>query len=116
MNRPASTPRAVAGHNIPLGEDMSITECTGAGCVTNHEAIAELLDGPPISAGIAAELEQTRLLAARLLDQVRFQHEVLAEIQELTDPNSFCPLGGLQMIRIKAQVALEAAANSGLLT
>ena len=115
MNRPASTPRAVAGHNIPLGEDMSITECTGAGCVTNHEAIAELLDGPPISAGIAAELEQTRLLAARLLDQVRFQHEVLAEIQEQADPNSFCPLVDLQMIRIKAQVALQAAANSGLL-
>ena len=91
---------------------MSLEECTGAGCVTNHE----LLDGPPISICLAAELEKSRLLAARLLDQVRFQHEVLAEIQELTDPNSFCPLGGLQMIRIKAQVALQAAANSGLLT
>lgn len=102
MNRPASTPLAVAGHNTPLGEDMSITECTGAGCVTNHEAIAEL--------------EQTRLLAARLLDQVRFQHEVLAEIQEQADPNSFCPLVDLQMIRIKAQVALQAAAKSGLLS
>ena len=94
---------------------MSIEECTGAGCVTNHEAIADLLDGPPISAGIAAELEQTRLLAARLLDQVRFQHEVLAEIHELTDSNSELPQMDLQMIRIKAQVALQAAANSGLL-
>lgn len=115
MNRPASTPLAVAGHNIPLGEDMSITECTGAGCVANHEAIAELLDGPPISIGLAAELEKSRLLAARLLDQVRFQHEVLAEIQELTDSNSELPQMDLQMIRIKAQVALQAAANSGLL-
>ena len=95
---------------------MSITECTGAGCVTNHEAIAELLDGPPISIGLAAELEKSRLLAARLLDQVRFQHGVLAEIQEQADPNSFCPLVDLQMIRIKAAVAARAAAISGLLS
>ena len=91
-------------------------ECTGAGCVAKPEAIAELLDGRPISIGLVAELEKSRLLAARMLDQLRFQHEVLAEIHELTDPNSFCPLVDLQMIRIKAQVALQAAANSGLLT
>lgn len=52
----------------------------------------------------------------RLLDQLRFQHEVLAEIHELTDPESKTPLQDLQLIRIKAQVALRAAAKSWLLS
>ena len=116
MNRPASNPRAVAGHNIPLGEDMCITECTGAGCVANPEAIAELLDGPPISIGLAAELEKSRLLAARLLDQVRFQHEVLAEIHDLASSAADDSQYRMNLISIKAAVAARAAAISGLLS
>ena len=54
--------------------------------------------------------------SARLLDQARFQHEVLGEIHRLTDPRSKVPSQDMQMIRIKAAVALRAAVNSGLLT
>ena len=40
-------------------------------------------DDRPISIGLVAELEKNRLLAARMLDRLRFQHEVLAEIHDL---------------------------------
>lgn len=118
MNRPASNPRAVAGHNIPLGEDMSLEECTGADCVANPEAIASLIDGHE---GIAATLEQSELLRKRLLDQCRFQHEVLAEIYELVsvlDRTSAADDAqhNLKLISIKSAVALRAAAVSGLLS
>ena len=92
-------------------------ECTGAGCVAKPEAIAELLDGPPISAGLAAELEKSRLLAARMLDQLRFQHEVLAEIHDLASSASAGDSHyRLNLISIKAAVAARAAAVSGLLS
>lgn len=51
----------------------------------------------------------------RLQDIAVFQHEVLAEIHELTDPRSKTPLQDMQMIRLKAGVALEQATKSGLL-
>ena len=92
-------------------------ECTGAGCVAKPEAITELLDGPPISIGIVAEMEKSRLLAARMLDQLRFQHEVLAEIHDLVSSASAGDSHyRLNMISIKAAVAARAAANSGLLS
>ena len=92
-------------------------ECTGAGCVAKPEAIAELLDGHPISIGLVAELEKSRLLAARMLDQLRFQHEVLAEIHDLaSSAATHDSHARLNLISIKAGVAARAAANSGLLT
>ena len=92
-------------------------ECTGAGCVAKPEAIAELLDGRPISIGLVAELEKSRLLAARMLDQLRFQHEVLAEIHDLaSSAATHDSHARLNLISIKAAVAARAAAISGLLT
>ena len=92
---------------------MSLEECTGAGCVANPEAIASLIDGHD---GIAATLEHSELLRKRLLDQCRFQHEVLAEIYELSDPAAEDARYNMQLARIKAAVALRAAAGSGLLS
>ena len=77
------------------------------------EALGELMDGKGELAGAIANQE---MYIKRLVDQLRFQHEVLAEVHELTDPKSKTPLQDLQMIRIKAQVALRAAAQSGLLS
>ena len=92
-------------------------ECAGAGCVAKPEAIADLLDGRPISIGLVAELEKNRLLAARMMDQLRFQHEVLAEIHDLASSASAGdPHYRLNLISIKAGVAARAAANSGLLS
>lgn len=96
---------------------MSLHECTGAGCVAKPEAIAELLDGHPISIGLVAELEKSRLLAARMLDQLRFQHEVLAEIHDLaSSAATHDSHARLNLISIKAAVAARAAAISGLLS
>lgn len=63
-----------------------------------------------------SEKDEYEQKIARLLDQIRFQHEVLAEVHELTDPRSKTPLQDMQMIRIKTSVALRAAAQSGLLS
>ena len=79
----------------------------------NLEALGDLMDGKGELAGAIANQE---MYIKRLVDQLRFQHEVLAEIHELTDPKSKTPLQDLQMIRIKAQVALRAAVQSGLLS
>lgn len=46
----------------------------------------------------------------------RFQLEVLREVLELADEKSKTPLQNIGMIRVKAQVALRAAAKSGLLS
>lgn len=95
---------------------MSLHECTGAGCVAKPEAIAELLDVRPISIGLVAELEKSRLLAARMLDQLRFQHEVLAEIHDLASSADDDAQYRMNLIRIKSAVAARAAAVSGLLS
>ena len=55
-------------------------------------------------------------LIKRMEAQLRFQHEVLAEIHALTEPDSQHPLTDRDLIRVKAQVALRAASKSGLLT
>ena len=78
----------------------------------NLEALGNLMDGKGELAGAIANQE---MYIKRLVDQLRFQHEVLAEIHELSDPKSKTPLNNLGLIRIKAQVALRLAAKSGLL-
>jgi hypothetical protein len=77
------------------------------------EALGELMDGKGELAGAIANQE---MYIKRLVDQLRFQHEVLAEIHELSDPQSKTPLHGRDLIRIKSQVALRAASQSGLLS
>jgi len=77
------------------------------------EALGELMDGRGELAGALASNE---MYTKRLIDQLRFQHEVLAEIHELADEKSKTPLQDRQLIRIKAQVALRQAAKSGLLS
>jgi hypothetical protein len=62
-----------------------------------------------------SEKEEYEQKIASMLQQIKFQHEVLAEVHELTDPRSKTPLQDVQMIRIKASVALRAAAQSGFL-
>lgn len=92
---------------------MSLRECTGEGCVANPEAIASLTEGGRV--GLATALDQSELQARRLLDQLRFLFEVLAEIHELTEPKSTRPLNDLSLIRIKTTVAIRAVKKSGLL-
>lgn len=62
------------------------------------------------------ELARVNRMMSRLIDQMRFQHEVLAEIHELSDPRSSTPYQNMQLIRIKSSVALQAAAQAGLLS
>ena len=92
---------------------MGIEECKGACGPANHEAIGELMDGRGEVAGAMVKNEQQ---SAKLLDQLRFQHEVLAEIFELSDPRATTPHQNMQMIHGKALVAIRAAAKSGLLS
>ncbi len=77
------------------------------------EALSDLMDGKGELAGALASNE---MYTNRLIDQLRFQNEVLAEIHELSDQKSKTPLQDRELIRIKSQVALRAAAKSGLLS
>ena len=77
----------------------------------NLEALGDLMDGKGELAGAIANQE---MYIKRLVDQLRFQHEVLAEIHELSDPKSKTPFQDRDLIRIKSQVALRAASKSGL--
>lgn len=79
----------------------------------NLEALSDLMDGKGELAGAIANQE---LYIKRLVDQLRFQHEVLAEIHYLADFKSKTPLSDRDLIRIKAEVALRAASKSGLLS
>ena len=79
----------------------------------NLEALVDLMDGKGELAGAIANQE---MYIKRLVDQLRFQHEVLAEIHELSDPKSKTPLQDRDLIRIKAHVALRQAAQSGMLS
>jgi hypothetical protein len=62
------------------------------------------------------ELARVNRMMSRLIDQMRFQHEVMAEIHELSEPRSSTPYQNMQLIRIKSSVALQAAAQAGLLS
>ncbi len=76
------------------------------------EALGELMDGRGELAGALASNEQR---IAQILQQLRFMHTVIAEVNDLADEKSKTPLDNLGLIRVKAQVALRVAAQSGLL-
>jgi hypothetical protein len=105
---------------IPYTTDAERATATGP---VDLDKLGEVIDGyepdwRPIRAGddvghLTASLEASEALIKRMEAQLRFQHEVLAEIHELSGAASgdaFC------LIRTKAHVALRAAAQSGLLT
>ena len=76
------------------------------------------LDKRPVAAHedvghLTASLEASEALIKRMELQLRFQHEVLAEIHEISKVASFA---NSQLVRTKAEVALRAASKSGLLT
>ena len=87
------------------------------------DKLGEVIDGyapdwRPIRAGedvghLTASLEASEALIKRMELQLRFQHEVLAEIHEISKVASFA---NSQLVRTKAEVALRQAAKSGLLT
>ena len=64
---------------------------------------------------LAGAMVNTELHTKRLMDQLRFLHTVLADVHDLADEESKTPLQNMGLIRIKTQVALRAAAQSGLL-
>ncbi len=78
----------------------------------NLESLGELMDGKGELAGAIACNEQR---IAQLVQQLRFLHTVVAEVHDLADEKSVAPLNNIGLIRIKAQVALRVAAQSGLL-
>lgn len=92
----------------------------------NLDALGEVIDGyvpgwNPVPDAedvtkLNASLAERDALIKRMEAQLRFQHEVLAEIHALTEPDSQHPLTDRDLIRVKAQVALRQAAKSGLLT
>jgi hypothetical protein len=92
----------------------------------NLDALGEVIDGyvpgwnpDPDAEDVTklnASLAERDALIKRMEAQLRFQHEVLAEIHELTGAESKHPLTDRDLIRVKAQVALRQAAKSGLLT
>jgi hypothetical protein len=93
--------------------------------ITGHERAKASgpvdLDKRPVAAHedvghLTASLEASEALIKRMEAQLRFQHEVLAEIHALTEPDSQHPLTDRDLIRVKAQVALRQAAKSGLLS
>ena len=78
----------------------------------NLEALGDLMDGNGELAGALASSEQR---IEQLVQQLRFMHTVIAEVNDLADEKSKTPLDNLGLIRVKAQVALRVAAQSGLL-
>ena len=79
----------------------------------NLEALGELMDGRGELAGAIACNEQR---IAQIVQQLKFLHTVVAEVHDLADEKSVAPLNNIGLIRIKAQVALRVAAQSGLLS
>ena len=78
----------------------------------NLESLGELMDGKGELAGAIACNEQR---IAQIVQQLKFLHTVVAEVHDLADEKSVAPLNNLGMIRVKVQVALRVAAQSGLL-
>lgn len=78
----------------------------------NLEALGDLMDGKGELASALASNEQR---IAQLVQQLRFLHTVVAEVHDLADEKSLAPLNNIGLIRIKVQVALRVAAQSGLL-
>ena len=92
---------------------MSLEEAVPGNRPIDPKQLGDLMDGRGEVAGALARSERQ---GAMLLDQLRFQHEVLAEIFELSDPRATTPHQNMQMIHGKALVAIQAAAKSGLLS
>ena len=78
----------------------------------NLESLGELMDGKGELAGAIACNEQR---IAQIVQQMKFLHTVVAEVHDLADEKSVAPLNNIGLIRIKTQVALRVAAQSGLL-
>lgn len=78
----------------------------------NLGALGDLMDGRGELAGALASNEQR---IAQIVQQLKFLHTVVAEVHDLADEKSVAPLNNIGLIRIKAQVALRVAAQSGLL-
>lgn len=108
---------------IPYTTDAERATATGP---VDFDKLGEVIDGyepdwRPIRAGddvghLTASLEASEALIKRMEMQLRFQHEVLAEIHTLTDFKHDNWRMVVDLIRVKAQVALRAASKSGLLT
>ena len=108
---------------IPYITDAERAKASGP---VNLDALGEVIDGyAPDWRPVAAAEDVTKLnsslaerdaLIKRMELQIRFMNEVLAEIHELTGADSKHPLTDRDLIRVKAHVALRAAAQSGLLT
>ena len=79
----------------------------------NLEALGDLMDGKGELAGAIACNEQR---IAQIVQQLKFLHTVVAEVHDLADEKSVAPLNNIGLIRIKAQVALRVAAQSGMLS
>lgn len=79
----------------------------------NYEALSSLMDGNGELAGAMVGQERQ---VGQLVQQLRFMNEVLADIYDLAAPTSRTPLNNLGMIRVKARVATDQAAKSGLLS
>ena len=79
----------------------------------NLESLGELMDGKGELAGAIACNEQR---IEQLVQQLRFMRTVIADVHDLADEKSVAPLNNIGLIRIKAQVALRVAAQSGLLS
>jgi len=92
---------------------MSLEEAVPGNRPIDPKQLGDLMDGRGEVAGALVKNERQN---AKLLEQMRFQHEALADIFELSDPRSTTPHQNMQMIRIKTSVALRAAAQSGLLS
>ena len=92
-------------------------DTTALGNLVDDVGLAEEIVGKlSDAADDRGELARVNRMMSRLIDQMRFQHEVLAEIHELSDPRSSTPYQNMQLIRIKSSVALQAAAQAGLLS
>lgn len=78
----------------------------------NLGALGDLMDGRGELAGALVGNEQR---IEQLVQQLRFMNTVIADVHDLADENSVEPLNNIGLIRIKAQVALRVAAQSGLL-
>jgi len=78
----------------------------------NLEALSDLMDGKGELAGALASSEQR---ISQISAQLRFMHTVIADVHDLANEASNTPLDNLGLIRVKAQVALRVAAQSGLL-
>jgi len=110
---------------IPYKPTTEPKQATATGPV-DFEKLGEVIDGyapdwrPVVAAAedvtkLNATIEARDALIKRMEAQLRFQHEVLAEIHTLADKACDVSTTAL-LIRTKAQVALRQAAKSGLLT